>query len=535
MQVAKGQITISTLDDGFYTVRLAPSAIIIPANADGSNPVLTGAKARLFVSKDGGNTPVTINSASGVGCTVTWSGNEITITAISALEGRVAINFTTEDGYNSTTEVTFLVSKQGESGVTIVLDNEAHALPATFDGVVSSAALDTARTKISVFRGATELTAVASNAVPGKGQFRYNVNNVTGGTATRIDNSNVRLATMTADQAVISLNIYAESLDNAYTKQMTITKVREGKEGEKGAKGALPLFRGEYNKDEYGNTEVRTYTGNASRSDIVMHNGQYYFAKETAGVFNNISPTDPGQDKWEPFGSEVSSIATGLLLAQRAYIENLVVRNIRTAGEFGSSTNTGGRRFELTSKDNTNNPNMFRFAIDAKDVNASWNTGTPDNSLNLMESRDNMDEYNDNGTIRQLAGIRFNKYFSSAYGNPDYVRITGNGIFSSASAVNLNYGGYNMYSAIMGFLRRAEGLGGSDINAGIVGVQNVVGSNCYAAFFKGLVRIEGDLNLNGGILVNGKSGKTEKVQFLQGQITRYLNFENGVFTGITAT
>ncbi|WP_293879880.1 hypothetical protein [Sphingobacterium sp. UBA1498] len=92
-----------------------------------------------------------------------------------------------------------------------------------------------------------------------------------------------------------------------------------------------------------------------------------------------------------------------------------------------------------------------------------------------------------------------------------------------------------MYSAIMGFLRRSEGSGSTDINAGIIGVQNVPGSNCYAAFFRGLVRIEGDLNMNGNLLVNGKSGKTEKVQFLQGQLSRYLNFENGVFTGVSST
>lgn len=533
--IAKAHITIFDLEDGFYTVRLAPAAIIIPANADGGNPVLTGAKTRVLLSKNSSVIPVSITSLSPIGCTATFSGDEVTITSISTQQGKVVIAFTSSDGYSSTIEVSFVVSKQGESGITILLDNETHALPASFDGTVTSGSLDTARTKIMVFKGAVQLSAVAANATPSFGQFRYNVGNVVGGTASRIDNSNVKLATITADQATINLNIYIEGLSSVYTKQMTIVKVKEGAKGEKGNKGALPLFRGEYNKDEYGNTEIRTYTGNQNRSDIVIHNGQYYFAKDNAGVFNNISPTDPGQTKWEPFGSQVSSIATGLLLAQMAYIENLVVRNIRTAGEFGSSTNTGGRRFELTSKDNANNPNMFRFAIDAKDVNTSWNTGTPDNSLNLMESRDNMDEYNDNGTIRQLAGIRFNKYFSSVYGNPDYVRITGNGIFSSASAVNLSYGGYNMYSAIMGFLRRAEGPGGSDINAGIVGVQNVNGANCYAAFFNGLVRVEGNLNLNGEITVNGKSGKTEKVAFLQGQLTKYLNFENGIFTGVTGT
>ncbi|WP_433863120.1 hypothetical protein [Sphingobacterium thalpophilum] len=504
--VAKAQKTITRLEDG-YTIRLAPGAIVIPANADGSNPVFTSAKTRVFLEKGGANVAITINSVAGTGCTATFSGIEVSITAVSAANGSVAINFTGADGYAGSAQVNFVISKQGEGGadgITVLLDNETHALPAAFDGTVTAAALDTARTKIMVFRGATQLTAVAANATPGAGQFRYNVSAVTGGTAVRIDNSNVKLATITADQAVISLNIYAENLTNTYTKQMTITKVREGKEGPKGSKGALPLFRGEYNKDEYGNPEVRTYYGTENRSDIVMYNGQYYFAKETAGVFNNIAPTDPGQTKWEAFGSQVSSIATGLLLAQKAYIENLVVRNIRTAGEFDNPSNTGGRRFELTSKDNANIPNVFRFAIDAADVNPSWNTGRPDNSLDLMRGSDNMDEYNDNGTIRQLAGLIFNKYFSGVYGNPDYVRITGNGVFSSSSAVK--HPGKNAWGAILGFLRRIEGTGASDINAGIVGVQNVSGSNAYAGYFDGKVRADGDVQINGDLLAGNDKG-----------------------------
>lgn len=525
MQVAKGQITISTLDDGFYTVRLAPSAIIIPANADGSNPVLTGAKARLFVSKDGGNTPATINSASGVGCNVTWSGNEVTITAISALEGRVAINFTTEDGYNSTTELTFLVSKQGESGITIVLDNETHALPASFDGVVSPAALGTARTKISVFRGATELTPVAANAVPATGQFRYNISNVTGGTATRIDNSNIRLATMTADQAIINLNIYAESLGNTYTKQMTITKVREGKDGEKGAKGALPLFRGEYNKDEYGNTEVRTYTGNASRSDIVMHNGQYYFAKETAGVFNNIAPTDPGQTKWESFGSEVSSIATGLMLAQRAYIENLVVRNIITAGEFGQE---GFRRFELTSANAPTDPNRFAFLAPYSD----YYTGLT-GDVALMESKDNIAQDATNGG-KNIAGMRFQRPMLNK--NNDQVTISGLGIYSNASGARalIQSGGPSAFGSVIGYIRRQESSLSDDINAGIVGLLGVSAENCYAGYFKGKVRVDGDVFLGD----NTTKGLTTTIPFVAGwtgtnAYWRNLIVKNGFIVGVS--
>lgn len=505
-QIAKGQKTITKLDDG-YTIRLAPPAIVIPTNSDGSNPVLTAAKTRVFLEKGGVNVTLTITSVVGSGCTAAFTGNETRITGISATEGSVAIYFSGTDGYSGNAQINFVISKQGqggEPGITVLLDNETHALPASFDGAVSSAALDTARTKIMVFKGATQLNAVAANATPGAGQFRYNVNTVTGGTATRIDNSNVKLATITADQAVINLNIYAENLTAIYTKQMTITKVREGKPGEKGSKGALPLFRGEYNKDEYGNPEVRTYYGTENRSDIVMYNGQYYFAKETAGVFNNISPVDPGQTKWEAFGSQVSSIATGLLLAQKAYIENLVVRNIRTAGEFDNPANTGGRRFELTSKDNANIPNVFRFAIDAADVNPSWNTGRPDNSLDLMRGSDNMDDYNDNGTVRQLAGLIFNKYFAGVYGNPDYVRITGNGVFSSSSAVK--HPGKNAWGAILGFLRRIEGTGASDINAGIVGVQNVSGSNAYAGYFDGKVRADGDVQINGDLIAGSDRG-----------------------------
>ena len=224
-QVAKAQITITKLDDG-YTIRLAPSAIVIPANADGTNPILTSAKTKVYLEKAGINIPLTINSLTASGCTASFSGIEVSITAISALEGSVVINFTASDGYVGSAQVSFLVSKQGESGITVLLDNETHAVPATHDGIVSTAALDTARTKILVFKGAVQLTAVASNATPTAGQFRYNVGTVTGGTATRIDNSNVKLATITSDQAIIDINIYAESLTNIYSKRMTITKIK---------------------------------------------------------------------------------------------------------------------------------------------------------------------------------------------------------------------------------------------------------------------------------------------------------------------
>src|SRR5690606_9240997 len=52
--VGKGQITISRVDDG-YTINTTPSSIVIPSNSDGSNPVITGAKTRVLLSKAGVN------------------------------------------------------------------------------------------------------------------------------------------------------------------------------------------------------------------------------------------------------------------------------------------------------------------------------------------------------------------------------------------------------------------------------------------------------------------------------------------------
>ncbi|MGV6947026.1 hypothetical protein [Sphingobacterium kyonggiense] len=99
-------------------------------------------------------------------------------------------------------------------------------MPANHDGTLPLGALDSARTKIMVFKGTTELTAIAANASPGNGQFRYNVESVSGGTTNRIDNSNVQLVTMTADNAVISIKVYVEGMTNIIAKQMTLTKIR---------------------------------------------------------------------------------------------------------------------------------------------------------------------------------------------------------------------------------------------------------------------------------------------------------------------
>lgn len=487
-KVAKGQKTITKLDDG-YTIRLAPPAIVIPTNSDGSNPVLTAAKARLFLEKGGINVPLTITSVVGTGCTAAFTGIETRITGISATEGSVAIYFTGTDGYVSNTQINFVISKQGvggEPGITILLDNETHALPASYDGTVAAAALDTARTKIMVFKGATQLTAVAANATPGAGQFRYNVDTVTGGSAVRIDNSNVRLSAIAADQAIINLNIYAENLTAVYTKQMTITKVREGKPGEKGSKGALPLYRGEYNKDDYGNSVVQTYYGTDNRSDIVQLNGQFYFAKETAGVFNNIAPTDPGQTKWEVFGSQLQSIATGLLFADKAYVKNLIVQYLSSGTD----------------------DNLPRLLAQGGEIGFYKNRAAESSVTNaLLRIGMEVGYMQSNGSNKPGLSIR------DRDGDNSYSEITSEGVFSNGSninAISVTSGISSAFSIAALLQSRVNGsIGSPSINAAIYGADQTSNSSAsysegYAAYFQGTVAINGALiSSQGGSGYNG--------------------------------
>ncbi len=95
---------------------------------------------------------------------------------------------------------------------------------------------------------------------------------------------------------------------------------------ERGEAGASPLYRGVYNPSE-------DYYGDPYRIDIVKYNGLYYRALTTAGVI-------PGDDddsvpdaliKWALFGATFESIATGLLVAENAVIENGIITKLRTS------------------------------------------------------------------------------------------------------------------------------------------------------------------------------------------------------------
>jgi hypothetical protein len=90
--------------------------------------------------------------------------------------------------------------------------------------------------------------------------------------------------------------------------------------GAQGADGASPIgiYRGEWS--------IGTdYYGTSIRVDIVHYGGVYYIAKPTAGnPFRGIVPTNTAF--WQSFGANFESIATKLIFAEFAFIDNLGVR-----------------------------------------------------------------------------------------------------------------------------------------------------------------------------------------------------------------
>lgn len=137
-------------------------------------------------------------------------------------------------------------------------------------------------------------------------------------------------------------------------------------DGTDGADGKSPaaVYRGAYDS-------TKTYYGNQYRLDVVKQGSTYYIARIDAGAFSNIAP--PNTSKWNEFGAQFESIATGLLLAENANIAGWIFRNNRLESQNGTfyldgttgdvnikgnfigkiSTALNGNRIVINSADNT--------------------------------------------------------------------------------------------------------------------------------------------------------------------------------------
>lgn len=109
-----------------------------------------------------------------------------------------------------------------------------------------------------------------------------------------------------------------------------------GQTGATGPVGPLPMGGKDYNP-------VTIYYGNSTRVDIVKYGGTYYVARVDAqgGSFSGVVPTNTSY--WNVFGSTFESVATDLLFASLAYIDNLGVKYLRTG--------TSGQRVFINGAD----------------------------------------------------------------------------------------------------------------------------------------------------------------------------------------
>lgn len=122
---------------------------------------------------------------------------------------------------------------------------------------------------------------------------------------------------------------------------------KNGDKGDQGPPGSgVPVvYRGEY-------VSTNTYFGSTTRQDIVKYSNNYYIAKQTAGSFSGITPPPAGQNnaQWDSFGSSFESVATGLLLAEKANVAGFAFIDQKMISQSG--VNAEGAQLNL-GVDNT--------------------------------------------------------------------------------------------------------------------------------------------------------------------------------------
>ena len=148
-------------------------------------------------------------------------------------------------------------------------------------------------------------------------------------------------------QIVAKISGENDSLLTNWSTPVRITP-QDGAKGEDGKSPAL-TYRGKW-------VDSKIYYGTENRVDAVKYGDTYFVARIDAGeIETGTLPTNT--DKWNTFGAQFESVATELLLAEFAYIENLGVRHLLTA-ESGKRVHISGEENSMTIYDNEDNASI---------------------------------------------------------------------------------------------------------------------------------------------------------------------------------
>lgn len=165
----------------------------------------------------------------------------------------------------------------------------------------------------------------------------------------------------------------------------------DGSDGNDGAVGPMLVYRGEYNKNdrgEYdtdgsGRTIQQTYYGTDLRRDVVWHDNRWWMALDVrsitpngSGQFSAVVPgTSAGNSYWSSFEGNFSNVATGLLLADKAFLDKAIVRYLQTYDPDSSAKITAEENWmELADSDG-----VTRFKLTGDNVDL----GTPVNTYSI--------------------------------------------------------------------------------------------------------------------------------------------------------
>lgn len=287
-------------------------------------PSFSGGVDRMAVSSKVGDSEVVITATDGDGGVVTLGGSSVPTKDI------VLTAVFTDPATSQTTTIneTFYIVSDGVDGldaITVINTNQAHTLPASDTGVVSS--YTNSGTNIRVFEGTTELTydgvgtsngtwTVSTSQSPSStitiGSITDNGDDITVGNHSAMANGT---DSVTITYSISGTRSNGESFTSETTQ--TLTKAKAGSDGQDGqdGEGAGVVYRGEYDSGE-------TYYDSANRRDVVRYAGSYYIANNQSKSGTSTWSTPPTD--WESFGAEFSSVATDILFSQDVYANRTV-------------------------------------------------------------------------------------------------------------------------------------------------------------------------------------------------------------------
>ncbi len=227
------------------------------------------------------------------------------------------------------TTITFTVTSQmtsasGTVPITVVLDGESlvvhFSYAISFKGangehgktISVTGATQTIHIKDGVRTPNTNFTVVgtASNTTITSWTYSVNGGNFSSTVPTGLSRSSNTVTINPLNVTATTISIRAS--DGTISDTFTIGVVSDGSQGPPGT-GVPIVYRGLYDSSA-------NYYGTPTRQDIVKYNEWYYIAKQDAGNPFNTLPTD--SIGWDSFGASFDSVATGLLLAEKANIAN---------------------------------------------------------------------------------------------------------------------------------------------------------------------------------------------------------------------